>query len=403
MPQLDEAERIRRPDTPEPTSDPIPCENREGPVEIEVVARWQGFLEMEQEWNRLWEQSPQRDNVFLSHEWFRAWWEAFGENREMLILRLVADGRLVGIAPLMRHAIRYHGLPIRLLSLITNDHTNRAEFILAERSQECVTRVLDFVSREAAEWDMAELDFVPADSPTAEALGRQAGQFGLVYGFKPSYDSLFIPLSGDWEGFYGKLDGRFRRNMKNREKRLASLGEIRYEECFEAKDGFLEEMFAVGEKSWKGTETKTAIASTSALRRFYARLAELTGPKGRLSLHLLRVGGKPIAFHYSLRNDGAIYLLKTEYDLAYQAYSPGHQIQKHVLESCHARGLREFDFLGPDMEWKREWAACARPHVRLLLFRRGVRSRVAAFVELQAKPVLKRSRLIRRLLCEPAA
>jgi len=122
-----------------------------------------------------------------------------------------------------------------------------------------------------------------------------------------------------------------------------------------------------------------------------------------LSLHLLRVGGKPIAFHYSLRNDRAIGLLKTEYDLAYQTYSPGHQIQKLVLESCYARGLSEFDFLGPDMEWKREWADRTRVHARLLLFRPGLRSRILAFLELDAKPALKRSRLIRRFLSDPAA
>src|SRR5262249_9476925 len=159
-------------------------------------------------------------------------------------------------------------------------------------------------------------------------------------------------------------------NMKNREKRLGQLGPVDFEELPSGPEGILEEMFVVGERSWKGAE-KTAIGSTPELRRFYGRLAQLAQPRGWLSLHVMRVGGKAIAFHYSLQRDRTVFLLKTEYDTEYHTYSPGHQIQKRVLESCYARGLREFDFLGPDMPWKREWADRARNHVRLLLFHGG--------------------------------
>lgn len=102
------------------------------------------------------------------------------------------------------------------------------------------------------------------------------------------------------------------------------------------------------------------------------------------------MGGKPIAFHYSLRNARGLYLLKTEYDTEYRTYSPGHQIQRRVLERCVGEGLSEFDFLGPDMLWKRDWTDRVREHVRLLLFHGGVRSRLLHVLEAQAKPLVKR-------------
>jgi CelD/BcsL family acetyltransferase involved in cellulose biosynthesis len=299
----------------------------------------------------------------------------------------------------MHYRSSYHGMPIRLLSLITNDHTNRADFILADRQDECLAAILGFLRAEAAGWDMAELNFLPADSPTVAPLRERAGDFGLTCETKPSYESPFIPLTGDWEKFYARLDGHFRRNMRNREKRLAGLGPVEYEESQEGVRPvgvLLDEIFDVGERSWKGTE-RTAVASTPELRRFYARLAEFTHPTGGLSLHLLRVGGKPIAFHYSLKSDRAVYLLKTEYDTAYHPYSPGHQIQKRVLERCYADDVRQFDFLGPVMGWKREWSDRVRPHVRMLLFHRGARSRVLAVLERRVKPALKRSRLLQRV------
>lgn len=368
----------------------------EEPLALHVVDDRAEFLALGEAWNRLLAESPQQSNVFLTHEWFRAWWEAFGEGSEMQVLTLRAGGRLIGIAPLMRSRASYHGVPIRLLSLIANDHTNRCEFILAERPRECVQAVLKFARATAAQWDMGELNFLPVDSGTARGVVVAAAAHGLRWGERPSYRSPFIPLEGKWETFYGSLDGRFRRNLRNREKRLTALGPVTYEERPAALHSVLQEMFVVGERSWKG-EAKEALGSTPALRRFYTRLAELTDPRGELSLHLLRVSGRAIAFHYSLRTDGTVHLLKTEYDTDYHPYSPGHQIQKRVLEACYARGMREFDFLGPDMAWKREWSSRVRPHARLLLFHGGFRSRALAALELRAKPALKRSRFVRRL------
>ncbi len=370
-----------------------------GPLVVEVVRDLSAFLALRHDWNPLLRESPQAGNPMLTHEWFQAWLEGFGERKDLLILLLRAGERLVGIAPLMRYRSSYHGVPIRLLSLITNDHTNRADFILADRTGECLAAILRFLRAEASGWDMAELNFLPLDSPTVATFRERAGDFGLTCETKPSYESPFIPLTGDWDSFYARLDGHFRRNLRNREKRLAGLGRVEYEESQEGVRPLgvlLGEICDVGERSWKGAE-KTAVASTPELRRFYTRLAALTAPAGGLSLHLLRVGGKPIAFHYSLKSDGAVYLLKTEYDTAYHPYSPGHQIQKRVLERCYAHGVREFDFLGPDMDWKREWSDRVRQHVRMLLFHRGTRSRVLALLERRIKPALKRSRLLQRV------
>lgn len=359
-------------------------------LRLDVVRDPSVFLSLSEQWNSLLTNNPQRENPFLTHEWFRAWWEAFGPGKEMLILLVKAGTRLIAIIPLMRSRIRYHGLPIRLLSMITNGHTNRADFVVAERHSECVRLALGFIRTHAADWDMAEFDFLPANSPTVAGILEHAPQFGFACAPQSSYQSPFITLSGPWDEFYASRDGHFRRNLKNREKRLTALGPVRYEECPPSLHAFLDEMFTVGDRSWKGAE-RSAIASTPALRQFYTRLAELAHPRGRLSIHLLRVGSTPVAFHYSLRNDGVLYLLKTEYDTAYHSYSPGHQIQKHVLQSCFQRGLRAFEFLGPDMDWKREWTNQVKPHVRLRLFHRSLRSRALALLEVRIKPSLKRS------------
>jgi CelD/BcsL family acetyltransferase involved in cellulose biosynthesis len=90
---------------------------------------------------------------------------------------------------------------------------------------------------------------------------------------------------------------------------------------------------------------------------------------GRLSLYFLRLDGRAVAFHYGLTHGGRYLLLKPGYDEALKECSPGQLLMDEVLKDCISRGLPEFDFLGPDMVWKRDWTDRARVHTWLYVFR----------------------------------
>ena len=46
-----------------------------------------------------------------------------------------------------------------------------------------------------------------------------------------------------------------------------------------------------------------------------------------------------------------------------------------ALDDCIRAGIREFDFLGPDMEWKRDWTDERRAHSWLYIFQDNVYGR----------------------------
>src|SRR5262249_59848813 len=104
---------------------------------------------------------------------------------------------------------------------------------------------------------------------------------------------------------------------------------------------------------------------------FYSALAQEATDQDYLSLYFLRLDGRPVAFHYGLTYGPRYYLLKPAYDETYKECSPGHLLLDEVLTDCIARGLTEFDFLGPDMIWKRDWADQARHHTWLFIFRKS--------------------------------
>jgi CelD/BcsL family acetyltransferase involved in cellulose biosynthesis len=59
-----------------------------------------------------------------------------------------------------------------------------------------------------------------------------------------------------------------------------------------------------------------------------------------------------------------------------------------VLRDCIARGLAEFDFLGPAMTWKRDWTDRVRRHDWLYVFR-GARGRLLHSLKFRIGPMAK--------------
>src|SRR5207244_4323574 len=146
----------------------------------------------------------------------------------------------------------------------------------------------------------------------------------------------YLPLGDGWEE---SLKPKHRSNMRNRLKRLGAVGKVELElvSSGEQLAGALEDGFRIEAAAWKGA-AGTAIAWDPAVRRFYTRLAGRMAGRNALRLHFLRVGGRRIAFDYTLQSGGKLYLLKTGYDPAYGQYSPGHLQVLLALRDARACG-----------------------------------------------------------------
>jgi CelD/BcsL family acetyltransferase involved in cellulose biosynthesis len=168
----------------------------------------------------------------------------------------------------------------------------------------------------------------------------------------------------------------------------------------EGLEARLEEGFELERRGWKGRRG-TAIAQDRVVRGFYTALARTAAERGQLALHFLRLDGRAIAFHYALEHGGRYLLLKPAYDEGLRELSPGQLLTWEVFRSCIARGLTEFDFLGPDMPWKRDWASVTRRHTWLWIFRPTVAGRLAWAAKFRWVPAVEK--VVRRLQLEPGA
>jgi CelD/BcsL family acetyltransferase involved in cellulose biosynthesis len=340
-----------------------------------------------QDWDALVERCG--GGILYSHGFLRLWREHFAPGESLRVLtQRTSHGGLTAALPLLLRQTRIYGVPVRELSALANVHSGRFD-LLAENPPEAARALLDALV-EQADWDVLRLIDVPQGG-AAEALLDAADSAGLLSGRWASMNSPYIDLPASWSEMELTLSNHFRANMRRRWRRLSEKGEVSTELCdgsdHAVLNARLEEGLQLETEGWKG-RGGTAICQASDTLGFYTALARQNGCEGKLRLWFLRLNGQAIAFQFGLQDGMRYLLLKPTYDEAHKAVGPGHLLMEKVLQDCISRGLLEFDFLGPGMPWKSDWAKKGRPHDWLYLFR-GPRGRLVHGLKFRVAPIVR--------------
>jgi len=327
--------------------------------------------------DREWEDLAASAPPFLRPAFFHATARWLARRGRPLVLTARSRGKLQAVLPVLsrRGAVLALGSP----------HTPRYDLVGDPAAVPELWRVL----RQDVSWRSLELRGVPEGSPLARELVACARCDGCPLEVATGSGSPYMPLAD----FERELDGRFRRNLIARRRKLPALW---FERVTTADPVALADLFRIEAAAWKG-EAGTAIAADRALVGFYREIAHRFAASGNLSLSFLCSGGRRIAAHFALEDAGTYYLLKTGYDPAYAGYGPGHLIVYEAALEARERGLREFDFLGQDMEWKRQWTQRVRRHVRIQVYRRSAAGLTSHALQYRVRPALGRVRASLRL------
>lgn len=325
---------------------------------------------------------------FLRHEFLRIWLDNFAASRNTRVL-LGRDrrGRLVAAMPLVEGKSTLCGLPVRELRSASNAHSCRFDLLARDPIEAGRAFFGHLVAKSG--WDLLCLRDVP-DGGAAAALLSAALDTRWAIGTWQSLRSPYLALPTEAGALEAGLSRKFLANLRRRWRRLEEQGEVTAETVRGGPR--LEEVLMEGleleAQGWKG-RNKTAILQDRATWGFYVELARAAARAGTLALSFLRLSGKPVAFHFAIEAEGRRLLLKPAYDERLAECSPGQLLTRWALEECVRNGLREFDFLGPDMPWKRDWTSTTRPHRWLYALRPGLRGRLLGSVKFDWIPRIK--------------
>jgi len=325
------------------------------PLRVEVIRELSDLLAIAHDWDALVERA-RIEHPFLRHDWVLSWWESFGADKQIHVVVVRDENRMIAIAPLMQTRPRIYGLSVSCLEFIANVHTPRFDFIVAERADEAYAAIVDCLAECNPSWDIVKLPDLAESSPTGVALRELAATRSLRSAVWVAGASPCISLRSGFESFYAQRSAKHRSSMRRHMRKLSELGPVTLEVVSSAEQVVeaLEEGLRIEVSSWKG-EAGTAIGLHSDLKCFYKLVAERAARAGTLCLLFLRVGEKRIAFGYCLRQGRKLYLLKTGYDPQYANHSPFNILLLLAIEAACRDGLEAIDLLGEDEPWKRFW------------------------------------------------
>jgi CelD/BcsL family acetyltransferase involved in cellulose biosynthesis len=326
---------------------------------------------------------------FLRPGWFELWWRAFGDG-QACVLTATRQGALVGVVPLVRRG--------RALASMANDHTPGFDLVAKDEgvALELSRALLGLRPRRVT------LEYLEAGGMGLRSAREAALAAGYRLVVRDWERPPFVALDGGWESYEQSLDGKLRRDLARRTRRLAEEGVVTFDvrDGAEQLDGLLEEGFALEPSGWKASRG-TAIVSRPETRDFYAGLAQWAAKRGILRLSFLRLDHRPLAFQFGLEDGGVYYFVKGGFDPGYSRFAPMKLLLRKMLENSFSNGLERFEFLGPPEPFKLEWTSTCHDLKRLELFDRSVPSTgswaAAAFGRPMAKKIKALARQSHRL------
>ncbi len=359
----------------------------------EILEGRDAFNALEKEWNAALAKGP-RDEPMLRHEWARAFLENFAASASLRTFVVRSGKELHAAMPLVESNDRSADtcfVPMTTWATPTNDHSQRGGILLGRRGLEALPLLWQKLV-ETPGWGRLRLRDLPQGAAEWK-LRELAGEAGFPEGLWTSLRSPYLPLPGGFEAVLARLDSKFRANLRRRRRRLAEQGEVKYlvldgKNAAQLDEG-LADFFTIEASGWKG-KGGTAIAQRPELVGFYTQLARDAAKRGALSLGFLELAGKRIAAHLSLVHAGRHFLLKLGYDEAFAEFSPGQQLVHDAIDESCKRGLIEFDFLGPFMEWKADWETGFRSHAWLTIFRPTQQGRLVAGARFTVWPIARK-------------
>jgi len=296
-------------------------------------------LELRRQWNAVALQT-ERPQVFYTCEWGLAVQSAYRASLKPLLLLGYEGDDLVGVASLATDPAEKN---ISFLAATTADY---CDFLSApQRRGEFVDAVfteLREIKTTAASIALANL---PADSQTPEALRDRARKQGFHVYLRPAYLCAQVNLQ----------TGEKRLELKNA---LAGKKKLRrYLRAME-RDGPV--TFA-HLHSWKQIQAALPAFADAHVARFLAteRVSSLATPERRffleelakrfdggavVTLSLLKIADRPVAWNYGFQFCGSWFWYQPTFDSHQEENSPGYcLLSRIVLEACEMDGMNLVD------------------------------------------------------------
>lgn len=336
-------------------------------------------------WESLIPHCPEA-TVFHTFSWQRAWLEHLGGRGRLLTLLAHEGGEAVGILPLVVR--RAYGLPFRRLQWAgTGVSDYLGPLVIPERARDVFLLAAEWLSANAAEYDVADLQGLPEGCGALEAA-RQAGSGsptgrewharGLRWRVAPQAVCPYVALPATWDAFAGGLSRRVRYNLGYYLRLLRRDFPVAIDRVPTADvDREMGVFFDLHARRWR-RRLMPGVLGDRRVQAFHRAAAQSLQREDRLRLFRLRLDGETVASLYCFALNGRAFYYLGGFDPSLGRYSVGSVLTGYAIRSALEEGCREFDFLRGREEYKYRWRCLERWNWRAVAEKPASVSRLAA-------------------------
>jgi CelD/BcsL family acetyltransferase involved in cellulose biosynthesis len=359
------------------------------PLRQRLVRHERDLADLAERWRDLLEESV-RPEPMLSPDWLLPWWRIYGRDRDLCVGVYEAGDQLVGVAPMCARTYFYRGIVrFRRIEPLGAD-VEEGDGVCSEylhlivrpgfEESVCNAFVVGMMAGAFGAWDEWVLPSVDGAHPLTPALARAWQQAGQAIESVEAGESPYLVLAPSWEGYLKMLSKKRRQSLKyaQRDFEAWAKGQAATHRAVDAAslaEGKRVLQSLHGER-WQQAGRLGAFSSPRFAAFHDAYMDHLLADN-RLELRWLTVAGRPVAAYYGIRHDDKHYYYQAGRIIDVPSnVRLGIMILIDVLKDAIAHGLREFDFLAGQAQYKSLFADDARPLFHLRVSRPSWRERL---------------------------
>jgi len=277
-----------------------------------------------------------------SYGWCVPWWNMRSGSRQLHIVAVVDDQKIVGIAPL---CIERFGL-FKILRSFPIHFGDFYHFIIAnlepEKYHEIGEHLVHYL-RSFKDWDLVKIEQVN----DASLLHGLLSEEGFI--FKKLTAVIATEFAGiTFEEYLQKFSSKRRTEYKRRKKRLQAIGkiEILSINSFEEYLTYVDDMKKIFSSRW-ATYEKYYQCRNEAISSCFDR--------NEAVLFLLKLEGEAIAFFLGFLHGHVFYKWRQAYMPEYSKLSPSIFLHFSVIEHLINNGYKGLNNMAGEYFYKRSW------------------------------------------------
>jgi CelD/BcsL family acetyltransferase involved in cellulose biosynthesis len=364
--------------------------NDQAMLKVDVYQGRAGLAAIAEDWRHLLG-GLRNKRFFHRYGWWKSYMNTLDHDPDLVSFFVVRrGGQAVAILPLKRSMRKWCGLPVQQWDLPGHLH-KPLDDILCDCSVN-PTDIVAVLTRTLREhklggWDVLSFSSVLKESTLAEyATGTHSRVVAVLL---KSCDCL--ACVGSYEDIAEKFSRNFRSNLNKARNKLAREQKVEFRSVTSQPElaSSFAEFLEIEVSGWKGTKgTGTAIKLHPDLVQFYQSLIDELGPSGAVVINSLKVGDKPIASQFCVKDDDTLYVLKLAYDEDWSRVAPGNMLLEWVIqEGIRSKGFQGVNLVG-DPPWFKDWQPDSQNVYNIWLFNRTPVG-LALFGAMKAKQWLK--------------